>query len=315
MTKTGYTALLLGLATLITSCATPPPQVRQYRLNDHFSAKELESGSTSNQEQCASTPDSLWITLPGHADCLRYYPSPLTGKTGSVLIFLSGDLLSGKPGHQHAAASYGRTTPDSLYRQVRALETRYQTAILYLARPGTLGSSGNHNLRRQQLETREINAAISQLKQRYNISALSIAGQSGGGGLVGALIAERSDIVCAVSSSGVTAVKMRANQIGGEPTGTAFSDLWDPIEQLDRVRPMPGFRMFVVSDPNDAEVPFVTQASFVHAAKKRGLDITQITMHGSGAKHHGLKDQGISVATACMRGQSTAEIVTTHQEK
>jgi len=58
----------------------------------------------------------------------------------------------------------------------------------------------------------------------------------------------------------------------------------DPNDQLPKVHPMRGFRMFVASDPDDEEVSFASQAAYVQAAKADSLDITQIRMHGSGAK-------------------------------
>jgi hypothetical protein len=67
--------------------------------------------------------------------------------------------------------------------------------------------------------------------------------------------------------------------------------------------------MFVVSDPTDVEVPFASQAAYVQAAKLRGLDVTLIELHGSGAEHHGLARQGRDIAAECLNGLSTADIV------
>jgi hypothetical protein len=95
---------------------------------------------------------------------------------------------------------------------------------------------------------------------------------------VGALIAERRDVLCAVSSSGVTSAVFRAKEKGlsTDSTKTPFSEVWDPIDQLPRVHPMPGFRMVVTCDPYDRDVSLTSQANYVDAARKLGLSIEQI---------------------------------------
>jgi len=44
-----------------------------------------------------------------------------------------------------------------------------------------------------------MNAALEKIKAQYGIKELGLIGQSGGGGLVASLIAERQDVICAVS--------------------------------------------------------------------------------------------------------------------
>lgn len=309
---TGFLAITLVLA----GCASVLPTAIEYSPNQHFSPSEAVSGSISTEGQCDETPDSVWVVVPGRSDCLRYYPSSNVGRADDVLVFLDGDKLKGSPGHVHTVASYGETTPVSLYQLMQEYQDRSHVAAIYLARPGTMGSSGNQNERRQHIETLEVNAAIEQIKARFNVKRFALDGQSGGGGLVAALIAERSDVLCAVSSSGVTAVRLRdEGKAGGDPTGARDALLWDPIDQLPRVHPLPGFRMFVASDPTDEEVSFASQAAYVQAAKSHGLDITQIEMHGGGAEHHGLAKQGRDIAAECMNGLSTADIVARNQSR
>jgi poly(3-hydroxybutyrate) depolymerase len=309
-------SICLTMAAVLTGCAAVQPMVRQYSPKQHFSPREAVSGSTSTEDQCTQTPDSVWVLVPGRSDCLRYYPSSKVGSADEVVVFLDGDKLKGPPGRVHTVSNYGETTPASLYQLMQEYQDRHHVAAIYLARPGTMGSSGNQNERRQHTETLEINAAIEQIKARFNVQRFALDGQSGGGGLVAALIAERSDVLCAVSSSGVTAVRLRdGSKAGGDPTGARDALLWDPIDQLPRVHPMLGFRMFVASDPTDEEVSFASQAAYVQAAKSHGLDITQIEMHGGGAEHHGLARQGRDIAAECMNGLTTADIVASNQSR
>ena len=92
--------------------------------------------------------------------------------------------------------------------------------------------------------------------KRQTIKHDGFLGQSSGGGLVGALADERSDVLCAVPSSGATAVKMRAQEKGrsSDVTDTPFNELWDTIDHVSDNRPMKGFRLFAVSSMEDSNV-------------------------------------------------------------
>lgn len=303
---------MLAFSTLA-GCAS---SVKPYLLDEHFSEQEALSGSTSSESRCANTPNGIWVKAGGHADCLRYYGPQITGTADKLIVYLDGDKLAGSPGHVHVEKTYAMATPLSLEGLMAEDARRIGIPVVYLARPGTMGSSGNQNDRRQQAETLEINAALNWLRDRYQVHSFGLAGQSGGGGLVASLIAERSDVLCAVSSSGVTAVKLRAAAMpGGDPTGTPDDALWDPIDQVARIRPAAGFRMFVLSDMADQDVSFASQEAYVRAANERGLGVVQITMHGHGQLHHGLAAEGREVVGECMTGVDSATIVARHQAK
>ena len=128
------------------------------------------------------------------------------------------------------------------------------------------------------------------------------------------LIAERQDVLCAVSASGVTSAVLRAKEKGlnaDVETHTPFSKMWDPIDQLPRVHPIPGFRMFVASDRTDGAVSFTSQRSYVRQALKDGLPISPIEVHGSGEEHHDTDRVGNRIMQACMAGAPTDYIVKT----
>jgi dienelactone hydrolase len=315
MFKKMLTLISLLAVVLLTGCAVEPLALKHYGANEHFSNKQLEQGTFSTKEECTKEPNSLWVETAKGNDCIKYYPSSNVGATDSVIIFMSGDYLSGTPGHQYAEGVYSTNTPAKLLIDSEKRAKKNGVPYINLARPGTLGSSGIHNNRRRQIETLEMNEAITQLKAKYHFTKITIVGQSGGGGLVGALVAERSDITCAIAASGVLSVKMRANQIGGEPVGIPFSEMWDPVEHIASAKPMTGFRMFVLSSRWDSTVPFVTQTHFAEVAKAAGLNVTQIQMQGNGSTQHNLKGKGVKVAAECSHGLSTEEIITRNQEK
>jgi poly(3-hydroxybutyrate) depolymerase len=176
------------------------------------------------------------------------------------------------------------------------------------------GSSGRTSLKRTHYETEVMQAAIEKIKAKYGIKELGLVGLSGGGGLVADLIAERQDVLCAVSASGVTSAVSRAKEKGlsaDVETHTPFSNMWDPIDQLPRVHPMPGFRMFVASDITDGAVSFTSQKNYVRQALKDGLPISQIEVHGTGEVHHETANVGNRIVQACMAGAPTDYIVKT----
>lgn len=297
------------IAALLCGCAST---VRNYGPDEHFSESEALSGASSTAEQCARTSDAVWVSGAGFQECIRYFPSKdfRSGAVRSAIVFMAGDVLSTKG----VSPTYQAGTPRKRIERADLEQRRGGTPYLILARPGTDGSSGNQNLRRTRYETLVMNAALDKIKEKYGIKDFGLIGQSGGGGLVAALIAERQDVLCAVSSSGVTAVKYRVATAGrfSDYTGKSVADIWDPIEQLGRVHPKPGFRMFVTSDRDDSDVSFGSQEHYVQAALKTGLPITQLIVRASGPAHHQTYSIGNRVVEDCMLGLPTSYIVGTY---
>jgi pimeloyl-ACP methyl ester carboxylesterase len=296
-------------ASLMTGCAST---VKNYGLDDHFSGNEATMGSTSTPEQCTSTIDAVWVEGLSFRECVRYFPSSdfKSGRVDRAIVFMEGDVLS----THGASSSYEKWTPHRELADSQLEQQRGGVAYLTLARPGTDGSSGNQNRRRTQYETLVMNAALDKIKARYGIRELGLVGQSGGGGLVASLIAERQDVLCAVSSSGVTAVRYRLSEANktSDYTGTSQADVWDPVDQIPRVHPMAAFRMFVTSDGSDTDVDFGSQDHYVQAAKKAGLPIYQIMVHGGGGSHHQTYRIGNRVVEDCLLGLPTDQIVRTY---
>ncbi len=306
--RTGWVAATAAaMATLaLAGCAST---VRNYGPDEHFSGAEASTGSTSTPEQCAATRDAVWVEGATFRECIRYFPSAAfaSGRVARAIVFMEGDVLSTRG----PSARYANGTPRGRLAAAELEQRRGGTPYLILGRPGVDGSSGNQNRRRTQYETLVVNAALDRIKARYAIDRFGLIGQSGGGGLVAALIAERHDVQCAVSSSGVTSVVYRAREAGraSDWTGISLADVWDPIAQLPRVHPMPSFRLFVTSDRTDTDVTYSSQDTYVQAARRAGLPVSQIMVHGSGPEHHQTFRVGNLVMEDCMNGRPTDEIV------
>ena len=152
-------------------------------------------------------------------------------------------------------------------------------------------------------------AAIGALKEKYSIQSFAISGQSGGGHLVGALLTDRDDIVCAVSTSGVLAVRQRNRALGWSTDITGYSDFYDPIDHVQEIPANADRRVFVVADPRDAVVPFDVQESYFKRVKELGHAVFLIEAKGRGSRHHGLQYAGFRIIKWCVDGVSTAEIL------
>ena len=308
---------LLILLFLVASCAAETdaglPRVHDYRADEHFDPAEAVSGSFGTRVQCALTPQALWVTVSGHADCLRYYAGGALEEAPKVVVFLDGDVLEQVRNRTVATPDYGEGSPRTWETWATSWAWRTGLPTIYLARPGTMGSSGNQNERRQQAETLELNAALDQLKARYHIGQFGLAGQSGGGGLVAALIAERSDVLCAVSFSGVVAIATRNALRGIKTDATGYTTVWDPIAQVGRVRQGPDFRLFLLGDPADAQVPFGSQLVYADAATEAGLHPIVIQAIGTGRDHHLLAQAGLPLTADCLDGTPTDALIAKYQ--
>ena len=153
-----------------------------------------------------------------------------------------------------------------------------------------------------------VDAAITAIKERHQIESLILVGQSSGGHLVGAMLAMRHDISCAVAASGVTAVRRRVELHHRPADATGFRDYWDPADHVGEIRPVPGLRIFVVGDPADLNVPFPAQTYWFDLLKEHGLDATLMTGTAVGPEHHSLANTGRTIAGLCAHNVPAAKI-------
>src|SRR5262249_43059464 len=155
-----------------------------------------------------------------------------------------------------------------------------------IARPGAFGSSGHHlKDRRTLLEIRVVTAALDALKQHYGFKRFHLVGQSGGGHTVAGLAQSRSDIGCAVITSGGISVRSWWRDSGHPIVGKRF---YDPIDHVNAMKQRPDLRLFVVSDRNDKIVSYRSQLEFVERVKAHNLPITHVTATATDKDHHGL---------------------------
>jgi pimeloyl-ACP methyl ester carboxylesterase len=267
----------------------------------------LLRGATMTQQQCAQTSDGIWVVKDRRGDCIRYYSHGLKDENPVVLVVFHGDLMA-QNGSRRTLHGYSDNKPEILRSDMRAISNRFGVPAIFVARPGVYGSSGDHSERRRKREVDLMNLALDELRKRHNIEKFAMAGQSGGGHIVGAMLANRSDIKCAAMSSGVVAVRARVAAKGWTADATGFRDFYDPIDYVDNISKDPDLKIFVVGDERDSNVPFTTQKMYFDKLIKRGLKARLVKANGSGPEHHGLAHCGIGIAGLCARNGDAAEL-------
>ncbi|MBM3556505.1 MAG: hypothetical protein FJX47_13240 [Alphaproteobacteria bacterium] len=151
-------------------------------------------------------------------------------------------------------------------------------------------------------------AAFDELKARYGVERFAISGFSSGGHLVGALLAKRNDIVCAVAASGVLAVRQRIQWRGWVTDITGFSDYYDPITQVDRIPSDANRRIFIIGDPRDINAPFVAQESYAKEVARHGHAVWLMKAEGVDRARHYLGGKELNVAKWCLDGETAESI-------
>lgn len=321
---THYLAALLCALTGAAHATGPDPDV--------FPIADLLNPVTASREQCEQTRDAVWVetewreragtgpsTRHSARGCIRYFPSPGAEQAQTALLFIHGDAMSPALSLEQNQRNYEKG--GSYKAQVaRASRTSKDVglAVIRIARPGVFGSTGLDHMHERRLpdEAHLVDAAVTAIKERYGYSRIQLAGLSGGGGLVGALLTlGRTDIDCAVVGSGVVSVKLRSQLLGSnaarhgyDQTGQKLSQVYDPIDHVRSVKPDAKRRIFVVGDPLDQAVAFESQAAFQERLFEVGIPATLLQAKAVDATHHDVANDAQRVAGWCMAGLGDAEI-------
>lgn len=308
------------------------PQVMPSSYDEIFPPKFITSGTPSkSQAECDATPNAVWITarwtdkgvfsdsVSSTDECVRYFPSDnaTAGKT-AILYFWGDIVLEPGTGNDKTNPGYGANS----YRAQVALANHHAAVngvpYILVGRPGMYGSTGNTTLYRHSVrEAAIINAAVDAIKNEFGYDRISIVGQSGGGGLVGALLTSgRSDLECVVISSGTVSLKTRLRtssstqwvRNGQDTTGLPYRQLYDSLDELDRVAVDNRRRIFMLADPKDEAVSFTSQKEFSDRANEKGIRILLVVAQGGGKQHHSTSAQGIRTVGRCLAGMTDDEI-------
>jgi DNA-binding NarL/FixJ family response regulator len=280
--------------------------------------EDMLRGITARPEQCASTPQTVWVNAFGENYCVHYYISTAGGEGLLPVVFLNGDYFwrvnlktwqwIAPSRNDNSKASLGAMdhdiNTDDLMRTADAFSKISKTTAIYLGRIGVDGTSGNHVYRKTLLELRLMNGALDAIKQLHGFEGFNLAGQSGGSVLVAGLAGMRGDIGCAVAGSGPHG---RTESPDSKVPGRT---LFDPFESIPSIVKKPALRLMVVTDPGDQKIPAKQQTGFVEKLRRAGRDIPQFFVTAVDDTHHGVLAYTELVAAGCILGKSDSEIAT-----
>jgi dienelactone hydrolase len=260
-----------------------------------FSGDDVVKGVVADPSH-GDGPGRVSVEVEGRRDVLAFYGACPDGSRGDPVIFLRGDAVELLETGLAANPFYLATSAYDVQALAEQLAATFGRPFLHLARPGILGSSGNHLDRRRPREVALVDAALSRLRQHFGWARLNLVGQSGGGHLVAALMARRTDIDCAVIASGNTAVAQRNRENGWTADITGHSDFLDPIDHVQDVARHPPSKVIVLTDPQDARVSASVQTAYVEALRAAGAAVDHRFLPGTGKSRHSLDLPGILAA-------------------
>lgn len=299
-------AALAGCANL--TAENPPTSARDpLQIDWTPNPAEVTKGVQATEAACSKVENAVWANAGSSGgECIRFWKSlgPAPDWT-RVVVFFHGDVWTGT----EVASSYLRTTAKRQQELANEWSARIGAPYIFIGRPGTFGSSGDHMQRRRKPESELLSAALDALKRRLSIKEFSIAGQSGGGHVVASLLASRSDVVCAVAASAVSSPRARWIIRGWKGDSTGHADSFEPAEYLVKDGKHPALRLFVVGSPEDRNTPWTSQLLLSGRAKALGIPTMELTGNGAGPAKHGMSDAARWVAGWCNNGLTDEQII------
>lgn len=326
------TLLVSAIALLHPAAATAQSQPSSER----FDGLKVVEGVSIDRLRCAQLErahTAVWVEAGGEAQCLRYYAFGLDphGPNPRVVGWMHGDLVGG-PETRRARHQDGLGVAEMIDRMQR-LSVRHHAPFVFIARPGAYGSSGRHEpTTSTRREAALVGAQMAAIGRRYRIGEWILAGHSGGGTMAAEMLNRGVSIGCLIVSSGAPAhdVFMRAAWTrylsDKQPTGDdrklaeakfaaalAHFDL-NPVADIDRIRPLPGLRVFILADPRDRTVPIEAQRHYYDALRGRKIDVTFVQLEKAAPpRRHSLVDHAEVAAGMCAQRARTPEIVSALQ--
>lgn len=271
--------------------------------DENFSLSDVLHSTFCTQEHVANAPFSLWVNTQHANECIRYYPAGLSpAENPKIMVYFSGDLLLRTArGERLVAPSYKKNSPQNVLQMMQQWSDDGNVPAILIGRPGTFGSSGNHDKSRQINEIELMNQSLSLIKEKYRVKEFIVVGQSGGGQIAAAMLNLRKDISGAVLTASLLPVHLlsrRWRKIRRTPgvKKHPLETLYDPTEHIANIPKDRQPTIIVISDPRDLVIPFDSQVLYVKQLRKEGLLAHHIFAHAPPPKQHILGTHGQKAA-------------------
>lgn len=273
-----------------------------------FSEAAILSGVSATAAQCHAAANAVWVeTKNSGAECLKYWKAGFDAlPVKRAVVFFHGDVFLGVGKTNKSYLDLNNVT---LQKNADAWAKRLGLPYIFVGRPGTHGSSGNHMQRRRIGESELISAALDEMKKRYGVEQWVVAGQSGGGHVTSSLITQRSDIVCAVPTSAPSSPRIRWEILGRSKDTTNYADSYEPSRFVVKDKTHPQLRVFVLGDPNDRNVFWASQTVMADALQNAQIPVQLLQGQGDGPDAHGLSNSSRLVAGWCAKNMETDDIL------
>lgn len=274
-----------------------------FTVEDDFSDASVRRGVKATEQQCsAASGQTVWVKLDNDLqECIKYWGAGLSPNTNRAVVFLHGDQTPTSP-------SYLKLSGKALQEAAENWSKRLNAPYIFIGRPGTHGSSGDHSKRRTLEEALILSGTLNVLSERYGIKEFVLSGQSGGGHMTSSLLTLRTDVVCAVPASGPNSPKIRYLRMGRK-MDTTNRESYEPVEHLANNAMSKHLRVFILGDPNDANVFWESQIVIAEPLKKRNVEVEIVEGVGLGTERHGLNNSARYLAGLCYHNQPTEEII------
>lgn len=266
----------------------------------------------ASQKLCEAAPSRIFIRHDDDTACLAYFATSGHETKRRAVVFFDGDA---KP-EQYADTAGRERRLKNIERNLQSLATRLKVRIVRIARLGLDGSSGNHADRRRPKEIHIMNATVDALKARLGFDDIVLAGQSRGSLIAASLITlGRKDVACAVLGSGVFEhanfihqAVLKGNPHAKVKPGTFARHVYDPSIAIGAIAVDSKRRIFIMGDPQDAQVPFDQQQRFAHGIGKAGHHVRLFEIDAYDEKQHGAVKYVMPAAAHCANGAVDKQI-------
>lgn len=253
---------------------------------------------------CPDQPGYLWVQPEEGPACIRYFASSDLDGARVAIVQFSGDRDSvmNQPPTRIAGNTAALRTLDAQRNRDRA-----GVPWVFVARPGTYGSSGDHRKRREPVEFHALDAALDALMQRHHLQHIVILGHSGGATAGAALLTlGRTGVSCAVLTSGAYGLLERARlkgmSNGGRTDTTGSARFYDPLDHVSGIVNDPARRIVMIGSPDDQNTPFALQQRFADAVAQAGHRVELRPHAAEPPEYHDLTDRiGPVTAAQCAR--------------